>query len=192
MKKVSALILVPLLMTGTPAFAHVGHGDHATLVSGFLHPLSGADHLLAMIAVGLAAAMLGGRALIALPATFVAVMLLGFIAALAGVQVPLVEPMILASSIVIGLSVLVARPTSPVLVGLVVGGFAFFHGHAHGTEFAGESAAVFGAGFAAATMLLHAVGIGAGIAVGRLTRGTTALRVAGGATALGGVLLLAG
>lgn len=191
MKKVPILIVVPLLMASTPAFAHVGHGEHGSFMSGFMHPLSGWDHILAMVAVGLSAALLGGRSLIAIPATFVALMLVGFGAALAGVHVPLVEPVILASTIIIGLSVAVARPVSPVLVAMIVGGFAFFHGHAHGTELAGESALIFGAGFGVATVLLHMLGMGTGIIAGQLTRGTTALRLAGGATAIGGVLLLA-
>ncbi|TRA97961.1 MULTISPECIES: HupE/UreJ family protein [Rhizobium/Agrobacterium group] len=191
MKKMSVLILIPLLMASTPALAHVGHGEHGSFMSGFMHPLSGWDHILAMVAVGLSAAMLGGRSLIAIPATFVALMLVGFIVALAGVHIPLVEPVILASTIIIGLSVAVARPVSPVLVAMIVGGFAFFHGHAHGTELANQSALVFGAGFGVATALLHMIGMGTGIVAERLTRGTAALRLAGGATALGGVLLLA-
>lgn len=189
MKKISALIFLPLLMISTPAFAHPGHGDHSSFASGFLHPLSGADHVLAMIAVGLAAALLAGRSLVTIPATFVLMMVVGFVAALAGVQIPLVEPMILASTVVIGLTVAIAWPASAATIAFVVGGFAFFHGHVHGSELAGQNALVFGAGFVMATVLLHAVGITTGIAVERLTRGTTALRVAGGATALGGVLL---
>ncbi len=191
MKKMPLLILAPVLMASTPAFAHVGPGDHGSFVSGFLHPLSGPDHVLAMVAVGLAAVMLGNRARLAIPAAFVSVMILGFVAALAGMHLPFVEPVILASAVVIGLLVAVARPASPTLVAAIVGGFAFFHGHAHGAEMAGANALSFGVGFVLATAFLHAVGMGMGIAAGRLTRGTTALRIAGGATALGGVLLLA-
>jgi urease accessory protein len=144
-----------------------------------------------MVAVGLAAVMLGSRARLAIPAAFVSVMILGFVAALAGMNLPFVEPVILASAVVIGLLVAVARPASPTLVAAIVGGFAFFHGHAHGAEMAGANALLFGTGFVLATAFLHAVGIGVGIAAGRLTQGTTALRIAGGATALGGALLLA-
>jgi urease accessory protein len=144
-----------------------------------------------MLAVGLAAVMLGSRARLAIPAAFVSVMILGFVAALAGMHLPFVEPVILASAVVIGLLVAIARPASPTLVAAIVGGFAFFHGHAHGAEMAGANALSFGVGFVLATALLHAVGMGMGIAAGRLTQGTTALRIAGGATALGGVLLLA-
>jgi len=192
MKKMHLLILAPLLMVSTPAFAHVGHSDHGSFISGFLHPLSGSDHILAMVAVGLAAVMLGSRARLVIPAAFVGVMLLGFAAALSGVPLPFVEPVILTSAVVIGLVVAVAQPTtSPTLVAAVVGGFAFFHGHAHGAEMAGADALSFGVGFVLATASLHALGIGLGIALGRLTQSTTALRIAGGATALGGALLLA-
>ena len=191
MKKMHLLILAPLLMVSTPAFAHVGSGDNGSFISGFLHPLSGPDHVLAMVAVGLCAVMLGSGARLAIPAAFVGVMLLGFFAALAGLPLPFVEPVILASSVVIGLLVAIARPASPGLVAAIVGGFAFFHGHAHGAELAGANALFFGMGFVLATALLHAVGIGMGVAAGRLTRGTAALRIAGGATALGGALLLA-
>lgn len=191
MKKTPVLFLLPLLMIGTPAFAHPGHGDHGSFFSGFFHPLSGADHVLAMLAVGLSAALLGGRSLVTIPAAFVMLMVAGFVAALIGVQMPFVEPMILASTVVIGLTVAIARPVSPAVIALVVGGFAFFHGHAHGTELAGQSALVFGAGFGLATILLHALGMVTGIAAKQMTQGTAALRVAGGATALGGMLLLA-
>ncbi len=192
MKKTSALFLLPLLMIGSPAFAHPGHGDHGAFLSGFLHPLFGVDHVLAMLAVGLSAALLGGRSLVAIPATFIILMVAGFVAALAGVQMPFVEPMILASTVVIGLTVAIARPVSPSVIALIVGAFAFFHGHAHGTELADQNALVFGAGFGLATILLHALGMGAGIVAKQRAQGTAALRVAGGATALGGMLLLAG
>lgn len=192
MKKTPVLFLLPLLMISTPAFAHPGHGDHGSFFSGFFHPFSGADHVLAMLAVGLLAALLGRRSLVTIPAAFVMLMVAGFGAALIGVQMPFVEPMILASTVVIGLTVAIARPVSPTVIALIVGAFAFFHGHAHGTELADQNALVFGVGFGLATILLHALGMGAGIVAKQRTQGTAALRVAGGATALGGMLLLAG
>jgi urease accessory protein len=144
MKKLSVLTLAPLLVMSTSAFAHVGHAEHGSFMAGFLHPLSGPDHILAMVAVGLWAATLGGRALIAVPATFVGVMLLGFVAALAGLPVPFVEPVILASIVVIGLLVAIAQPVPAGAAAAIVGVFAFFHGHAHGAEMAGDSALSFG------------------------------------------------
>jgi urease accessory protein len=184
-----------MALTASPAFAHLNPAEHGSFAAGFTHPISGADHILAMVAVGLWAAMLGGRALFAVPAAFVGVMLLGFVAALAGVPVPFVEPVILASVVVIGLLVALALPVSAVVGAMIVGFFAFFHGHAHGGEIGGAAFLSYGAGFALATILLHAAGIGVGLTAGRMmTRknGRIALRVAGGATALGGIMLMAG
>ncbi|HWT63320.1 MAG TPA: HupE/UreJ family protein [Ochrobactrum sp.] len=194
MKK-SILLAAAMALTASPAFAHLNPAEHGSFAAGFTHPLSGADHILAMVAVGLWAAMLGGRALFAVPAAFVGVMLLGFVAALAGLPVPFVEPVILASVVVIGVLVALALPVSAVAGAMIVGFFAFFHGHAHGGEIGGAAFLAYGAGFALATILLHAAGIGVGLAAGRLMTGQNgrlALRVAGGATALGGLMLMAG
>jgi len=194
MKK-SILLAAAMAFTASPAFAHLNPAEHGSFAAGFTHPLSGADHILAMVAVGLWAAMLGGRALFAVPAAFVGVMLLGFVAALAGLPVPFVEPVILASVVVIGVLVALALPVSAVAGAMIVGFFAFFHGHAHGGEIGGAAFLAYGAGFALATILLHAAGIGVGLAAGRLMTGQNgrlALRVAGGATALGGLMLMAG
>jgi urease accessory protein len=148
-----------------------------------------------MVAVGLWAAMLGGRALFIVPAAFVGVMLLGFLAALIGMPLPFVEPVILASVVVLGFLVALALPVSPVVGAAIAGFFAFFHGHAHGGEIGAATFFDYAAGFALATVLLHAAGIAIGLGVGRLAAGPSgrlALRVAGGATALGGLMLMAG
>lgn len=186
MKRLSIAVLPALL--ATPALAHPGAEAHGALAAGLAHPLSGADHVLAMLAVGLWAALLGGQAVIGLPAAFVAAMLGGFALALAGVWLPAVEPMILASVVVLGLAVAAALRPSPAVAAALVGGFALFHGHAHGAEVAGAGALAFGAGFAAATALLHAVGLGVGLLV---ARGALA-RVLGAGTALAGAALLVG
>lgn len=191
MKKFSVLAGTALSAMSTPAFAHVGHAEHGSLMSGFMHPLSGMDHVLAMVAVGAWAATLGGRALLAVPATFVGVMLLGFVTALVGLPLPFVEPAVLTSIVVLGLLVAIARPVPVAAAAGIVGAFALFHGHAHGAEMTGNSALTFGIGFALATILLHAAGVGLGVGAGRLTKGTVGLRIAGGATSLGGMLLLA-
>lgn len=177
-------------LVASPALAHVGPGAHDSFAAGFGHPFSGLDHMLAMVAVGLWAAMLGGRALILVPAAFVGVMVLGFIAGAAGVPLPFVEPAILASVVVLGLLVALALPMSALAGGALVGFFALFHGHAHGTEVGTAGFLAYGAGFVAATVLLHVIGIVSGIALGRF--GPVLLRVAGGATALGGLMLMAG
>jgi len=190
-----AALAAALALTASPAFAHLNPAEHGSFAAGFTHPLSGADHILAMVAVGLWAAMLGGRALYAVPAAFVGVMLVGFAAALAGMPLPFVEPVILASVVVLGLAVALALPVSPVIGAAIAGFFAFFHGHAHGGEIGGAAFFSYAAGFALATALLHAAGIGLGLGAGRLMTGAggrLALRVAGGATALGGLMLMAG
>lgn len=194
MKKTTIIAAAAMTLMASPAFAHLNPAEHGSFAAGFSHPLTGTDHILAMVAVGLWAAMLGGRALFAVPAAFVGVMIVGFLTALFGLPVPFVEPVILASVVVLGLVVALALPV-PVVVGAAIAGFfAFFHGHAHGSEIGAAGLFSYGAGFALATALLHAAGIGLGLGVGRLWQGSTgriAMRVAGGATALGGLMLMA-
>jgi urease accessory protein len=160
MKKM--LSIVTLLMLGaSPAFAHVGHGSTASFAAGVAHPLGGLDHMAVMIAVGLWAALKGGRALWIWPAAFVGVMLVGGALGMAHVAVPLVEPGILASVVALGLLVALAVDL-PVSTGaIVVAAFALLHGHAHGSEVAETmSGAEYMAGFALATATLHLTGIG--------------------------------
>lgn len=195
MKRTSLLIAVLLSLMASPAFAHLNPAEHGSFAAGFTHPLSGADHILAMVAVGLWASMLGGRALVVVPLSFVGVMLLGFVAALGGVSLPYVEPVILASVIVLGLLVAMAFRASTLTATLIVGFFAFFHGYAHGGEIGSAAFLSYGAGFALATALLHAAGIGVGLAAGRLLQGRTGqivMRIAGGFAALSGLYLMAG
>lgn len=194
MKKSITILGALLLAAGTaPAHAHLDSGAHGSFVAGFSHPLFGLDHVLAMVAVGLWAAMLGGRAPWAVPAAFVGVMLAGFLAAMAGLPLPFVEPAILASVVAIGLLVALAVPV-PVGAGMaVVGSFALFHGHAHGGEIGAATTAGYAAGFALATALLHAAGVAAGLGAARLFSGHAGRLVtqaAGGATAAAGVWLM--
>ena len=173
-----------------PAFAHLDPAEHGSLMAGLSHPLSGADHILAMVAVGLWASQIGGRALLAVPAAFVGTMALGFLLAVSGIDIPFVEPAILAS--VIGLGLLVATAARLPVAGsvAVVGLFALFHGHAHGGELGAAGALQFGLGFLVATAALHAAGVGLGIALGRM--GPLVTRLLGAATALGGAILVLG
>ena len=158
-----------ILVTGTaPAFAHVGHGATESLAAGIAHPLSGLDHITVMVAVGLWAALKGGKALWAWPAAFVGVMLIGGVLGMAHVGLPFVEPAILASVVALGLLVALAVDL-PVAVGAaIIGAFALFHGHAHGAE-AGENIGglEYMAGFTIATAALHATGIAFAIVAGR-------------------------
>lgn len=195
MKRTLILAAALFSVMASPAFAHLNPAEHGSFAAGFSHPLSGADHILAMVAVGLWASMLGGRALVAVPVSFVGVMLLGFVAALSGVSLPYVEPVILASVIVLGLFVAMAFHASTLTAALIVGFFAFFHGYAHGGEIGSAAFLSYGAGFALATALLHTAGIGLGLAAGHMLKGRTgqiAMRMAGGFAALSGLYLMAG
>src|SRR6266481_5470113 len=130
-------IFICMALTGalvTPALAHTGVGQTSSFASGIAHPLHGADHILAMVAVGLWAAVHGGRAIRAWPMAFVSTMLAGFAAASWGLRVPFVEPAVFSSVIALGLLVALAV-RAPIQLGAVITGlFGFFHGHAHGTE----------------------------------------------------------
>jgi urease accessory protein len=175
-----------LAATAAPAFAHLDPVAHGSLAAGLSHPLSGADHMLAMIAVGLWAGQLGGRARMAVPAAFVLVLAAGFALALAGLPLPFVEPAILASVLGLGLLVALAVRVPTPFAAAAVGVFALFHGHAHGAELGAASALGFGAGFIVSTALLHAAGLALGQAVHRMPALT---RLLGIATLAGGAWL---
>jgi len=170
------------------ALAHTGAEHAVSFASGFAHPWSGLDHMLAMVTVGLWAGANGGRALWAWPASFVGVMLVGGALGIAGVPMPMVEPGILASVIALGLLVLAAIRLPVAIGAALVALFALLHGHAHGAELPAEAAAVsYAAGFAGATALLH--GIGLAYLAGR-TRRDLIVRGAGALVAAAGVALV--
>jgi urease accessory protein len=154
-----------LALAPTVAFAHPGH-DGASLVSGFLHPLGGFDHIIAMVAVGLLAARLGGRALWLVPASFVAAMTVAGLAGMADAGLPYVETGIALSVVVLG-AVAVFGVAMPVAAAMgLVAFFAIFHGYAHGIEMPETASGLaYGAGFVAATAILHGIGIGLGLAI---------------------------
>jgi urease accessory protein len=176
----------------TLAFAHPGHGNSLGLTHGFLHPISGLDHVLAMVAVGILAAQLGGRALWAVPLAFVGMMAVGGVLGMAGIALPFVEAGIALSIVGLGTAIAFNLRLPLVATATAVGIFAIFHGHAHGAEMP-ESASglAYGLGFVAATAMLHGLGIGLGLALGRPSFGALT-RVAGGATAVAGLALLGG
>lgn len=177
-----------VLFTPASAFAHVQQSAAAGFVTGFLHPLSGPDHMLAMIAVGLWGAQLGAPAIWVLPVAFPLVMAMGGMLGLIGVPVPGIEYGIAGSAILLGAAVLFEVRASLVVTALLVGVFAIFHGHAHGTELPpGQSALLYSMGFVFATGCLHALGIGVGT-VHRWNWGRKLLRVAGAIVCLGGVV----
>jgi urease accessory protein len=186
------LLTLLLLLAAVPAFAHEQSGQAAGFLTGLKHPVSGLDHVLAMISVGLWGAQLGSPAVWLLPVVFPMVMAFGGFLGLLGVPLPGTEVGIALSAILLGLMVaLEAKPPLWVAAGLV-GFFGVFHGYAHGTELpAGENALLYSVGFVIATGCLHGVGIGIGV-VHRWDTGRIALRVAGALVALAGVSFLWG
>ena len=163
----------------------------ASFVSGFAHPLHGADHVVAMLAVGVWGAFTGGRAIRVWPIAFVATMLVGFGSAAAGIAVPLVEPAILSSIVVLGLLVAFSARAHLWLGAAIIGLFAFFHGHAHGTEVVAANAIAYAAGLMLATGALHTAGIGlCQLAGGSMPR--VVLRAAGVVAACGGLVAMVG
>jgi urease accessory protein len=170
---VAASLFVPY------AAAHTFGAHGAGFVSGVAHPLTGLDHMLAMIAVGLWAAQLGGRAYWSVPLAFVSMMVLGAVVATAGLPLPAVESGIAFSA------------RLPIMLGMVlVGVFALFHGHAHGTELPqAASAASYGLGMLLATVGLHATGLGAGIL---FQRAAVLLRIGGAMIAAAGAMMWVG
>ena len=179
------LVVLPAI-----ALAHEERGQAAGLLAGLAHPVSGLDHVLAMIAVGLWGAVLGAPAIWVLPVAFPLVMAFGGLMGLLGVPLPGVEVGIAVSAIVLGVMVLAEiRPPLWVAAALVAF-FAIFHGHAHGRELpAGASALLYSLGFVIATGLLHAFGILLGFAH-RWSAGRLAVRAAGGGVALAGLFFL--
>lgn len=165
------------------AFAHPGH-EHGTLLSGAMHPIGGLDHILAMIAVGLWAAQMGGKARLALPGAFVGAMLMGGMLGFAGLAFPAVEPMILASIIIIGVAVALARRLPLAGLAAVSAVFGAAHGWAHGAEGPAQGMVAYAAGFALMTAVLHLAGFVLGKSIGGIS-----LRLAGIGTALAGLFL---
>ncbi|MGU3540771.1 HupE/UreJ family protein [Methylobacterium sp. A54F] len=192
MKRLLAALPAALLLLPLPALAHPGHGDAAGFLHGFQHPLGGLDHVLAMVAVGLLAAIRGGRALWLLPAAFLTMMTGGALLGMAGIALPHAEAGIALSIVAFGIAAAMGLSLPLVGATLLVAAFAVFHGYAHGAEMPeAASGLAYGAGFLAATALLHAAGIGLGLAAGGLTRGRGAA-LSGGAIAAAGVAILAG
>ncbi|WP_209424537.1 HupE/UreJ family protein [Pararhodobacter sp. SW119] len=175
------LLLLPVLLLPATAAAHPHHDHAGGFLDGVAHPLLGLDHLLAMVAVGLWAALTGGRALWALPLAFLAAMAVAGLAGTGGAAFALVEHAILASVIVLAAAVALSLRVSLAWAVPLVALFGTAHGWAHGVE--GSGGLDYAAGFLIATAALHTLGV----ALGRL--GPVALRLAGGAVALGGVAL---
>lgn len=177
----ATLILLP-----AAAMAHTRIGAHgAPFMSGLAHPTLGPDHLLTMVAVGLFAAMTGGRAVWAYPASFVTAMIAGGLLGFGGMALPIVEPAILASVVVLGLAIAFAlRPPLPVACATIAA-FGLAHGYAHGLEGPDLGGLRYALGFVLATSALHGFGLALGF-------GTAAVRQQGISRALGGLTCAAG
>jgi urease accessory protein len=181
----AALVLLP-----QAALAHPGHGAATGAEAGFLHPLMGADHILAMMAVGLVAALKGGRALWALPLSFLAMMSAGAALGMAGVALPYAETGIALSIVVFGLAAIVGLRAPVALLAAVVGVFAVFHGYAHGAEMPETASGLsFGLGFLMATALLHGAGLGLGAVATRISPSRVAPALGAGVVTAGLALL---
>ncbi len=184
-----ALALAAVLWPAA-ALAHQQGGEAIGFLGGLEHPISGLDHVMAMIAVGLWGAQLGAPAIWLLPVTFPMVMALGGMLAILGVPLPGTEIGIALSAIALGCAVMLEARPPLVLAAVVVGFFAIFHGHAHGAELPpGANGLLYSAGFVIATGCLHATGIAIGL-VHRWSAGRTAIRVAGAVVAGAGALFL--
>jgi urease accessory protein len=186
------LLTLLLVLAAAPALAHEQSGQAAGFLTGLKHPVSGLDHVLAMISVGLWGAQLGAPAVWLLPVVFPMVMASGGFLGLLGVPVPGTEVGIALSAILLGLMVAFEAKPPVWVAASLVGFFGIFHGYAHGTELpAGENALLYSVGFVIATGCLHAIGIGIG-AAHRWSAGKIALRAAGACVALAGVYFLWG
>jgi len=192
MRKATPLLLLLLAMMPSEAFAHIVKGEAIGFVSGFEHPISGLDHIIAMVAVGLWGAQLGAPAIWLLPVTFPMVMAFGGFLGLIGVPLPGSEIAIALSGVCLGAAVLSEFRPPLWVAAVLVGTFGLFHGYAHGAELPpGQNALLYSIGFILATGLLHATGITIGL-IHRWHWGQWALRGAGAAVMCGGVFFLWG
>jgi len=191
-RRLVSLVVLFLVFLPAAAFAHEETGGLGGLLSGFKHPLTGLDHMAAMVAVGLWGAFLGSRAMWTLPVVFPMVMALGGAAGVLGLPLPAVETGIALSGVILGLLVAVAAKPPLWVAAIIVGLFGFFHGHAHGTELPkSANALAYAIGFVVSTGLLHLAGIAFGL-LARWPWGQAAVRAGGGAIAAVGFGFLFG
>ncbi len=184
------LLIASLPFLPAVANAHEAAGAAGGFASGLIHPLTGPDHMAAMVAVGLWGAILGGRAMWLLPVVFPMVMALGGALGVLGVPIPAVKAGIALSGVVLGLMVAFAVKPPPAVAAGLVGIFAIFHGHAHGTELPhAANPLTYAIGFVISTGLLHLAGIAFGLLV-KWPWGRIAVRAGGVAIALVGAAFL--
>lgn len=193
MKRGLSILAAACILVPGAALAHTGAGATHGIVHGLMHPVTGIDHVLAMVAVGVLAALIGGRALWLVPASFVAAAALGGVLGVRGLSLPFVEAGIFTSVILLGLAIAFqARLPLGWTAGLV-GLFGLYHGYAHGAEMpADASGLAYGLGFLAATAALHVAGIGFGLGINHLASRSAArfAQIGGAAVAVAGIALL--
>ncbi|WEX10250.1 HupE/UreJ family protein [Chelativorans sp. AA-79] len=197
LKSMAVWLIVAAAAASDPsiALAHSGAGAATGFSHGFIHPLTGIDHMLAMVAVGILAYQIGGRALWLVPLTFVLFMVAGGALGVAGINVPYVELGIALSVVLLGGAIALGIAAPLVIAMAVVGVFAIFHGHAHGAEMPVSTNALgYALGFVSSTALLHLGGIAAGMLIGRAgeRRKPALIRVAGGLMTVAGLGVLTG
>lgn len=176
-----------LMFAALPVFAHSGHAEQTvSFIGGFIHPLTGLDHVLAMFAVGLWSAATARRIWLA-PVSFTATLLAGALLAQSGLTLPAVEPTIAASVLLLGLLVMARSHLPEAAAAVMAAGFALFHGAAHGQELAAPSAL---AGMVLATALLPCLGVAFGLLL--KSRSLWWQRIAGSGIALVGAGLAVG
>jgi urease accessory protein len=186
------VLLAAMCLPAAQAFAHEGGGTLGGFASGFTHPLYGLDHMLAMLAVGIWGAQIGGRSVWTMPVAFPLIMAVGGFFGAMGVPFPFVELGIVLSVIGLGLAVAFALKPKEWIGVVAVGFFALFHGHAHGTELPAAADAVsYGVGFVVSTGLIHLAGIGIGFLANKGFHGKLT-RAAGAAISLMGIYILVG
>lgn len=186
---VMAGALLPSLAFAHAGAGHVGIGVAGGFMHGFMHPLSGLDHACAMLAVGLWAVQMGGRSVWAVPLTFVSVMALGGTLPTMGISLPFGEQGVVLSVLLLGVLIAVSVRLPLWLSSSIVGLFALWHGHAHGSETPAHiSGLLYGFGFVLTTALLHLAGIASGLKLQKLARGR-AVHIAGLGIALCGIYL---
>jgi urease accessory protein len=188
---VLAFAMPLVLLSGGGALAHIIEGSAGGFGQGFAHPLTGADHFLAMFAVGIWGAQMGGRTVWALPMTFPPIMAAGGLAGMSGLPLPHVELGIALSILALGSAIAVAWRPVEVIALVLIGVFAICHGYAHGVELpTAADPADYAAGFVIATGLIHVLGVGVGLGLGKPFGGRLA-RMLGAVIAAGGVYFLA-
>ncbi|MES1195878.1 MAG: HupE/UreJ family protein [Steroidobacter sp.] len=185
--KARQLVIASLSLMPALAMAHPGHDGGHGFMSGFMHPWSGMDHLITMLAVGMWAAQMGGRMRWALPLSFVSMMIVGALLGFGGIHLGAVEQSIAASVCVLGLLLFSAKRLPSIACVILTSCFAIFHGYAHAIEASNAGAIAYISGFTISTALLHALGISIAILLDRHQR---VLRWAGALIAVSGVAML--